>query len=65
MDKNKRIKMIQRSKHKWDLLAPNDKVMVSDLTLNSIFEAIRYAEGYCSSFNCWSYVIVPKKDGEK
>jgi len=60
--KSKRLKMIQRSNHKWDLVSPKDKVITGDITINSIFEAIAYVEAYISSFQGWSYIVIPQKD---
>ncbi len=60
-----RLKMVQYSKHKWDLQSPKGTVIAGDLTINTIYEARMFVEAYISGQPGWSYVILPMKEPGK
>lgn len=59
--KDKTVKMIQVSKHRWDLVSPSGAVLVEGVQLDSPFRAEEWVRSYISSYNGWSYVIMTKK----
>lgn len=62
---SKRVKMIQVSKHRWNLVAPKGHTMVEGLYLESPFKASEWCKSYISSFQDWSFEVVLNKDFKK
>jgi len=60
------LKMVQVGTSRWQLLAPNGKVLVDDVPAYSEYEAEMWAKAYVSSYPSWDVDIVPmKKDKTK
>jgi lipocalin len=59
---NKKVKMVQSTPHKWQLLTQNGTLLKADITANDIFEAKEFVVRYISSFSCWDYEIIPLED---
>lgn len=55
------VKMIQVSKHRWDLVSPKGTTMVEGIILDSHFKAEEWVRGYISGYPSWKYVIMIKK----
>lgn len=54
-----KVKLIQMSKYRWELFSPEDKLITANL-FNSQYEAEQWVKNYISSFNGWSYILLPK-----
>jgi hypothetical protein len=50
--------MIQTGKFNWEIKAPAGHVL-EQKSLGSIFQAQEYIENWVSSYNNWTYEIVP------
>ncbi len=58
---DKTVKMIQVSKHRWDLVSPKGTVLTEGIILDSPFKAEEWVKSYISSYTGWSYEIMTKK----
>ncbi len=54
------VRMVQTSRHRWQLLSPNNNIMVDDILCQSPHKAEEWVKSYISSFPRWDYVIIPK-----
>ncbi len=59
--KDREVKMIQRSKQRWDIVAPKGHILLEGIVVGTRHEAEEFVKKYVSSFLCWSYVIIPKE----
>ncbi len=59
------IKMVQVMPARWEIQSDKGHVMVKDITCGNISEALEYVRKYASSFNSWTYEVVPLKDSKK
>lgn len=61
------LRIVQISKHMWQLENSIGIVLTSDLTLESAYRAEEWIKNYISSFQCYNYEVTPlkkeKKDG--
>jgi hypothetical protein len=57
-----KVKMVQVSKHRWNLVAPKGHVMVEGLYLESPFKASEWCAAYISTFQSWSFELILKQE---
>ncbi len=57
-----KVKIVQVNKHRWNLVAPKGHVMVEGLMFENPHKAAEWTKAYISSFQSWSYEVIPKED---
>ena len=60
--KQKKIIMKQINKTSWQILSESGILLVDDIKLGLIAEAEDYVKRYISSFDTWTYDILPMED---
>jgi len=58
------MRIVQVSECIWQVENIKGIVIVHDLPLESIFKAEDYIRGYISSFNCYTYEVIPLTKGD-
>lgn len=59
------LRIVQVSKHMWQLENSKGTVLTSDLTLESTYRAEEWIKNYISSFHCYNYEVIPLKKEKK
>ncbi len=60
--RDKKVKMIQVTRYRWELRAPKGALLVDNLLIDSRHKAEEWVKSYVSSYNDWTYEIIMKKD---
>lgn len=58
------VRMIQVSRYRWHLFSPKGHVLCDDLLIESSYKAEEWIKSYISSYQGWSYVILPLLGGK-
>lgn len=56
------VKIIQVSKCNWKIVSANGTVLQKDITISSKSQALEYVKNYISSFQAWTYQVIPLDD---
>jgi hypothetical protein len=59
------VRMVQESQCRWTLYSPKGHVLQHDITVSNVIDATRFVKNYVSSFQSWTYDVVPMKKKEK
>lgn len=64
IDNEAKVRMVQVSKHRWEIQTRHGYVLQGDITVSSPTEAEFFVKNYISSFPAWNYTVEPleKKD---
>jgi hypothetical protein len=57
---SKKVKLIEISDNRWELFGPKGNTLAEGMRLNTQYEAESWVKAYISSFNDWTYEILPK-----
>lgn len=59
---DKRVRMVQISPYRWQLISPKGHVLVDDILANNKRDAEAWAKSYISSFHGWEIQLEPKEE---
>lgn len=62
IDNESKVRMVQRSKNRWELQTSKGYPLQTDITVSSKKEAEDFVKRYLTSFNCWTYEIIPLEE---
>jgi hypothetical protein len=63
--RDKKVRLIQKNKNRWELVSPTGHVMLDNLQFYSEYEAVNWCKSYVSSFNDWRFELVLLKEKTK
>lgn len=61
IDNEAEVKMVQVSRHRWEIQTQHGYVLKADITVSNPMEAEMFVKNYISSYLAWSYVVQPIK----
>lgn len=59
------VNMVQRSTCMWQIVTDKGIILAEDICIGPIAEAEEYVKRYITSFQNWTYKMVPLKEGQK
>ncbi len=59
IDNEATVKMVQVSKHRWEIQTRHGYVLKGDITVSNPMEAEFYVKNYISSYPAWKYTVEP------
>lgn len=59
IDNEASVRMVQVSKHRWEIQTRHGYVLKADITVSNPREAEMFVKNYISSYPTWKYTIEP------